>query len=188
MRDRRDISDKELLERLGGGGLSAYEEIFRRYYSAMCAYARIWLKDDGRIENLVQDLMLWLWENRTTLNVTSSLSSYLFAAVRNRCLKQIARDRIEHRVLGEICGRLNDEFESPDFYVVHELQGKIAEAIASLPDSYRTVFEMNRFRRMTYEEIATALGISSKTVDYRICQSLKLLREYLKDFLPQKGR
>lgn len=28
---------------------------------------------------------------------------------------------------------------------------------------------------------------SSKMVDYRIYQSLKLLREYLKDYLPQKG-
>ena len=154
----------------------------------MCAYARLWLKDGSVVENLVQDLMLWLWENHRTLNITSSFSSYLFAAVRNRCLKQIVRDRIEHRVLEDICGKLNDEFESPDIYLVRELQGKIAEAIAALPESWRSVFEMNRFKGMTYEEIATVLGISPKTVDYRICQSLKSLRESLKDFLPQKGR
>ena len=188
MRDRGNISDKELLEKIRGGELSAYDLIFRRYYPSLCAYARLWLKDGSVVENLVQDLMLWLWENHRTLNITSSFSSYLFAAVRNRCLKQIVRDRIEHRVLEDICGKLNDEFESPDIYLVRELQGKIAEAIAALPESWRAVFEMNRFKGMTYEEIATVLGISPKTVDYRICQSLKSLRESLKDFLPQKGR
>jgi len=37
---------------------------------------------------------------------------------------------------------------------------------------------------MTYGEIATCLEVSSKTVDYRIQQALKLLRVELKDYLP----
>ena len=38
---------------------------------------------------------------------------------------------------------------------------------------------------MTYGEIATCLEVSSKTVDYRIQQALKLLRVELKDYLPE---
>ena len=43
---------------------------------------------------------------------------------------------------------------------------------------------MNRFQNMTYHEIAEKLNVSSKTVDYRIQQALKLLRVELKDYLP----
>ena len=74
--------------------------------------------------------------------------------------------------------------EDPDFYIVEELSRKIEEALQRLPDSYREAFELNRFQHMTYGEIATCLEVSSKTVDYRIQQALKLLRVELKDYLP----
>ena len=70
------------------------------------------------------------------------------------------------------------------FYIVEELSRKIEEALQRLPDSYREAFELNRFQHMTYGEIATCLEVSSKTVDYRIQQALKLLRVELKDYLP----
>ena len=47
---------------------------------------------------------------------------------------------------------------------------------------------MNRFENRTYKEIAEELGISAKTVDYRIQQSLKILRVKLKDYLPLVAR
>ena len=49
---------------------------------------------------------------------------------------------------------------------------------------YREAFEMNRFQHLTYGEIASQLNVSSKTVDYRIQQALKLLRVDLRDYLP----
>ena len=43
---------------------------------------------------------------------------------------------------------------------------------------------MNRFQGKSYKEIADTLGLSPKTVDYRIQQALKRLRIALRDFLP----
>jgi len=43
---------------------------------------------------------------------------------------------------------------------------------------------MSRFKKMTYNQIAEKCGVSSKTVNYRITQALKILRIELKDFLP----
>ena len=163
--------------------MSAYEIIFTRYYSTLCAYARLFVRG-GAEENIVQNLMLWLWENRKTLRINESLSKYLFGAVRNRCLTYLNHLSIERRVLGNIHQCLSRQFESPDFYIVEELQEKIRKAVEELPESYRQAFEMNRYRNKTYEEIATELAISPKTVDYRIQQSLKILRVKLKDYLP----
>jgi len=64
------------------------------------------------------------------------------------------------------------------------LSRKIEEALQRLPNSYREAFEMNRFQHLTYGEIASQLNVSSKTVDYRIQQALKLLRVDLRDYLP----
>ena len=67
---------------------------------------------------------------------------------------------------------------------MEELTQKIEKAIRDLPESYRVAFEMHRFQNKTYQEIAQELNVSSKTVDYRIQQALKQLREELKDYLP----
>ena len=76
------------------------------------------------------------------------------------------------------------QYEDPDFYIVEELTRNIENALSRLPETYREAFEMNRFQSMTYNEIAEKLNVSSKTVDYRIQQALKLLRVELKDYLP----
>lgn len=187
MQQSKILTDKYLLERLGlegGGARQAYEQLFTRYYATLCAYARLYLRDMEVGENVVQDLMLWVWENRKNLHITESLSAYLFSATRNRCLKQLNHEMVERRVLGQLHERMQDHFEAPDFYVVEELQEKILTAVESLPPSYREAFKLHRLQRKTYEEIARELNVSVKTVDYRIVQSLKILRVKLKDFLP----
>lgn len=184
MFENRQLADIRLLERLEQSDMQAYEEIFTRYYTTLCAYTRLYVREEEIGENIVQDLMLWLWENRTTLHITESLSRYLFRATRNRCLKYLNHEMIERRVLGQLSEKLHDQFETPDFYVIEELQERIRKAVEQLPPSYREAFELNRFQHMTYEEIATRLNISPKTVDYRIQQSLKILRITLKEYLP----
>jgi len=177
-------TDTLLLELLKRGNMSAFEKVFTRYYSTLCAYSRLFIRSGDVCENIVQELMLWIWENHSELHINDSLSRYLFTATRNRCLKHISHEMVERRVLDEMHKKLHGQFESPDFYIVQELEERIQNAVARLPDSYRQAFELNRYERKTYDEIASMLGVSSKTVDYRIQQALKLLRASLKDYLP----
>ncbi|MCM1177547.1 MAG: RNA polymerase sigma-70 factor [Bacteroidales bacterium] len=184
MRLSENTSDIILLDLLSRSSRPAYKLLFSRYYSPLCAYACLFVKDRDTCENIVQELMVWLWENRVSLHISESLSRYLFTATRNRCLKHISHGMVERRVFEDFRKRLNSQFESPDFYIVKELEEKIREAVAALPESYRQAFVLNRFQGRTYNEIAQMLNVSTKTVDYRIQQSLKLLRVSLKDYLP----
>lgn len=184
MRITDNSTDTFLLDLLKSGNMAAYEKVFMRYYSTLCAYAKLFIKSSDVCENIVQELMLWVWENHSELHITDSLSKYLFTATRNRCLKHISHEMVERRVLDEMHKKLHGQFESPDFYIVKELESRIQAAVAQLPDSYRQAFELNRYEKKTYEEIATMLGVSPKTIDYRIQQALKLLRASLKDYLP----
>lgn len=158
MPERKKISDTCLLNRLVDGEMKAYEEIFVRYYPTLCTYARMYVKREETAENIVQDLMLWLWENRTVLCISTSLPKYLFGAVRNNCLTYLGHESIERRVLGNIRNKMCEQFEVPDFDVVEELRENIRAAVADLPASYREAFEMSRFQRKTYEEIAARAG------------------------------
>ena len=51
--------------------------------------------------------------------------------------------------------------------------------IAELPDRRREVFELSRYERLTYQDIAERLEISVKTVETQMSRALRHLRERL---------
>lgn len=112
------------------------------------------------------------------------LSHYLFTSAKNRCLTYLSREALRSNRLSDLRVDVAEPFGVPDIYQLEELRQNIRRAVEELPEPYREAFEMNRFENRTYKEIAEELGISAKTVDYRIQQSLKILRVKLKDYLP----
>lgn len=177
------ITDEVLFEKTQAGDVKAFDILFMRYYPLLCAYAKQFVDfDDG--QEIVQDVMVWFWENSSMQVIESSPKNYLFRAVKNRCLTLINRNELKQRVVSSMYENLQSQYEDPDFYIVEELTRNIENALSRLPETYREAFEMNRFQSMTYNEIAEKLNVSSKTVDYRIQQALKLLRVELKDYLP----
>ena len=55
-----------------------------RYYSVLCTYCYRFVRLEDA-EEIVQDVMLWLWENRERPVIEYSLKQYLFKAVYHRC-------------------------------------------------------------------------------------------------------
>lgn len=177
-------SDKDLYSKLKSGNLESFDAIFDRFYPALCAYGAqfVSLQD---AEDIVQDVMLYLWENREGIMIQNALGTYLFRAVNNRCLTLINRGAIKSKVVSDLQQSMREKFDSPDFY--EDLAEHLKAALEELPPTYRQAFEMNRFHGKSYKEIADTLGLSPKTVDYRIQQALKRLRVALRDFLPILG-
>lgn len=178
----RSIEDERLFASLQQGDKKAFNTFFLRYYPVLCAYATQFVGMNDA-EELIQDMMVGIWERRKEIVVESSLNGYLFRAVRNKCINHIDKLRLHEQVHSFIAANWQSQFEDPDFYVVEELTRKMEEALCKLPETYRQAFVLNRIDGKTYKEIATLLDVSSKTVDYRIQQALKSLRVELKDYL-----
>ena len=167
---------------LKDGNEKAFDAVYKHYYAGLCAFASQYVPTD--YEEIVQDVMMWLWENRGTIANEISLKSLLFTITKNKCINSISHRQIMYRVHEKLCQKFAVQFEDPDFYIFGELMEKLDQAIDNLPENYRKAFEMNRFDNLTYKEIADILHISEKTIAYRISQALKILRRELQDFLP----
>ena len=177
------MDDDQILNLLQNGDKNAYKQLFLKYYSPLCEYASHYISDEDS-EELVQDLMLFMWETRRTLIIGTSLKSYLFISTKHRCLNAIKKQLYHERIHNHIYDKLKDQFEDPDYYFINELTEHINKAIKELPDTYRDTFALSRFGGLTNTQIATKLGVSVKTVEYRISQALKILRVRLRDYLP----
>ena len=177
------FDDQTCLDEIRLGNKSAYNEMFMQYYSPLCEYASQFVAD-ADIEDLVQDMMLYVWENREYLTVEKSLKSYLFVSIKNRCFNAIRDRKAREQIHHALYEKLKDQVEDPDYYLLNELAVNIEKAIEELPENYRETFKLSRFGEMSNATIAQKLGVSVKTVEYRITQSLKILRVRLKDYLP----
>jgi len=187
MKTDRNMEDMALLSSLRKGEQQAFDSLFRKYYPMLCAYARRFVELEDA-EEIVQDSLLWIWENRENLIIETSLSSYLsqylFKMTCHRALNLIAKKEIINRAEAVFYTKNQEMPEDVNYYQIKELTKRIEKAIAALPESYQTAFIMHRFKGMSYKDIAVTYNVSPKTIDYRIQQALKLLREDLKDYLP----
>lgn len=172
-----------LLSAVQRGDQKAFDTLFRRYYPMLCAYGHRFVELEDA-EEIVEDSLLWIWENRETLVIESSLNSYLFKMVYRRALNKLAHIDATQRADTRFYEEMQEMLQDTDYYQIEELAKRIEDAVATLPESYREAFVMHRFRDMSYKEIAETLGVSPKTIDYRIQQALKQLRMDLKDYLP----
>lgn len=177
-------NNKSVITALKAGEESVFDAVYRHYYRRLCAFCSQYVSEQEEIEEIVQDTMMWLWENRCSLLEELTLKTLLFTIVKNKALNRISHFEIRRKVHQEIVEKFEKEFESPDFYLENELFRLYEEALQQLPEDYRQAYEMNRNQHLTHKEIAERLNVSPQTINYRIGQTLKILRTALKDYLP----
>lgn len=174
--------DDTLLSAIYDGDRTAFDILFKRYYAVLCTYAcRFVSLEDA--EEIVQNLMVNIWEKRASIRISSSLKQYLFRSVYLGSLNSISQNETKKRIEKIYYDSIIDN-EYFDTYQLKELNKRITKAVSDLPESYKEVFIMHRHDNLSYKEIAEKLNISPKTVDYRIQQALKILRTQFKDYLP----
>lgn len=160
-----------------------FEQLFREHFVHLANFARQYVADEDSAKDITQKVFISLWENRDKIDTEKSVPSYLFTAVKNRCLNHI-RDHKKYRssILDLECNDFELSVE-PDEGELPELEHKISRALDSLPEKCRIVFEMSRYHDKKYREIAEELEISQKTVEAHMSKAIKALRVHLQDYL-----
>lgn len=181
------IAGDEILD-LKAGDHKTFELLFKKYYVFLCYEARSYITGKHIIEEIVGDVFRWLWENRETLVITTSFKAYLVRAVHNACMSYLRQNQLECVDLNDTTVDRNTLFsldESPlDHMLSKELIERAGKAVKELPPQYRRVFELSRYKKLTYAEISEEMGISVNTVKLYQKKALAQLRLVLKEYLP----
>ena len=178
------MEEHNLLVELKQGNSDAFSKLFTAYYRDLVLFGGYYLPDKEVCEDIVQSVFLRLWNDRASLEIESSLKSYLLKAVRNNCLDEIRhRDIMRQHESFALSNPVLEDVDTVHYIFYSDLSRHLNEALRQLPDVYREAFEMNRFEGMKYKEIATRMHVSERTVEVRIGKALELLRVKLKDFL-----
>ncbi len=187
----QDCPDREpnLVARIRAGDEIAFEALFREHYPALRRFAISILHRRDEAEDVVQAVFLGVWAGHETWEVRATVKAYLFAAVHHRALQLLRQERVRDRHATAVVTERSesDAFapaSGPDEHLVgQELEQALRDAVHHLAPRTRQAFELRRYERLSYAEIATAMGISEKTVGVHIGRALMLLRQALAAYL-----
>ena len=181
------VTPDELLPALRLGDPSAFDAIFREYYTLIVAVAERVTRERALAEEIAQDVMLELWRLRERLDFPGPLRAYLCRAARNRALNHVRHLRVVDSAAPTLASEERAPPRASDLLEESEINAAAAEAIESLPPRCREVFELSRLSGLSYGEIADQLGISTKTVEVHMGRALRTLRDALEAWIPEGG-
>ena len=164
--------------------MTAYESIYNEYWPRLYAYVFNRLRSKEVTEEIVQEVFFSLWTRRTELQLTHSLSAYLFTAVKYQIFNFIKADKIRRTYASQFSlfeGKITDN--SNEQYVAYaDLINAVEKEVSRLPEKCQQVFRMSRNEHRSIQDIASALNISHKTVENHLTRALKHLRLAFREY------
>lgn len=181
-----------MVNKLRKGDQNAWISLFEEYYAGLCAYSRRYVGRKDIAEEIVSETFFKIWENRKTLEIHTSIKSYLFQATANNSLNHLRKLKKEERIEEYFSGveNLNIGFQeiaenvTETSLLVQELNARIEDAIKQLPPKQQEAFRLKRFEGKKNKEIAEEMGIAVKTVEMHLSKAMDSMRNSLKDYLP----
>jgi RNA polymerase sigma-70 factor (ECF subfamily) len=173
------LSDHLLLDRFRAGSTRAFEAMYDRYFGVLYIHANKMLHDSQEAQDIVQDIFIALWKKGAELTITTSLSAYLYVAVKNKVLTSIEQNAVQKKHLLSLCDFLADRkpYTHPLDYIQEKQLTEIIESgCRNLPFKMRQVFELSRKAGMSHREIAVQLKISEKTVKKQVNNAIRILK------------
>ena len=138
----------------GGSEIYSFNQLFTDYKGRFVHFANTYVGDSMVAEDIAIESLMYYWENRGKLAWELNLRIATL----------------------EAC--------NPEKLFSDELQSLVDKALETLPEQTRDIFVRSRYNNQSHKEIAAALDISTKTVEFHITKALKVLRVALKDYFP----
>ena len=170
-----------LLGKLADGDTGVFTSIFEAYYKDLVMFAFTFTKNSDNAEEIVQEVFVRLWEKRSDLRQQGSLKSYLLKSIQNLCIDEIRHQKVRDDYAGDKEIQQLYTNDTEDYILYTDLQNRLDDLLAQMPDEMAQTFRMNRFDGLKYQEIAQQLNVSLRTVESRIGKALQILRQGLKN-------
>ncbi len=176
-----------LINKLQKNNKSAFDALFHYYYPRLMSYTAS-IVDRIVAEDIVQDVFVYIWENRTRLVITDGFSSYIFHAAYTRCLdylrKSLTKERYQSMVYDGYLEELSMLFKHEDSIINelsrNEFYKQLYEFLDQLPEQRKEVFIKAYINGMKAKEIAEEMNIPQRTIESHLYLAMKYMKERFK--------
>jgi RNA polymerase sigma factor (sigma-70 family) len=172
----QQMRDAELIARLCNADEQALEQLYHNYYTRLFRFVARITRNDGLIDEIINDVMYVVWEKAATYDPKCKPSTWIFGIAFNKARQAVRdADRPEEE-------SLDDLDEDSSWLGKHdtgssqlELDEWLESALNTLSPEHRAVIELTYYEGLHYSEIAAILGCPENTVKTRMHHARKNL-------------
>lgn len=160
------LDEQQLIKRLHDETTrrAAFEEMVRKYQEPLYRLVRRMVLIHEDADDVLQNTFIKAWQGIEKFRGDSSLGTWLYRIASHEALDHLEKNK-------HLCASIDDEdspgtmsiaakLEGDPFFDGDEVERQLQEAIASLPNKQRLVFNMKYYDEMKYEDMSQVLGTS----------------------------
>ena len=157
------VEDEEILSKFREDATrnEAFNLLLKKYQQKIYWHVRRMVIDHDDADDLVQDVFIKVWKNLPGFRNDAQLYTWMYRIATNECITFLNKKKQKNNIsLDDVDYELADTLSSSDQFSGDHIQKKLQQAILTLPDKQRLVFNLKYFDDMKYEEMSDVLGTS----------------------------
>lgn len=189
-------AERDLIQRAQAGSEEAFGTLMRTHYEPVFRLVNSMLLDEHSARDVCQEVWLTIWKNIGTFRGDAKFSTWLHPIATRRAIDHLrSRKRWFSRFIPFLSDSEREEdgdrqVGAPEAVAESdprqdaeqtERKARFERAIATLPPKHRAVLALREVQGLSYDEIASNLGIARGTVMSRLFKARRLLAQKLED-------
>lgn len=176
------IDEKQLVKDLQNPrtAKAGFDTLMRTYGEQVYWQIRKMVATHDDANDLLQNCFLKAWKNLHNFRGDAKLSTWLYKIAINETINFINKEKQRNNVdVDSGDNYMMDSLEADEYFDGDELQTLLQEAILTLPEKQRLVFNMRYFDDMKYEEMSEILGTSVGALKASYHHAVKKVSSYV---------
>ncbi len=158
----------------------AFNLLLKKYQQKIYWHVRRMVIDHDDADDLVQDVFIKVWKNLEGFRCDAQLYTWMYRIATNECITFLNKKKQKNNIsLDEISYELADTLASSSYFDGDKAQMKLQQALLTLPDKQKLVFNMKYYDDMKYEEMSEVLGTSVGALKASFHLAVKKIESFL---------
>src|ERR1700749_1731276 len=158
----------------------AFNLLLKKYQQKLYWHIRRMVIDHDDADDLIQDTFVKIWKNLAGFRSDAQLYTWMYRIATNECITFLNKKKQKNNIpLDDVAYELSDTRADSSYFNGDAAQRKLQEALLTLPDKQKLVFNMKYFDDMKYEEMSDVLGTSVGALKASFHLAVKKIEAYL---------
>jgi RNA polymerase sigma factor (sigma-70 family) len=177
---KNTLESQQIWDKFKGGDVQSLQQIYEENINNLYNYGKSICQNEALVADQIQDLFVYLWENKSNLSTPISVKGYLLKSLKNRIIdhyRKSNRFNISDDLSNVKATTLSQEDEIIAFETTYSNHNKLKKAIEKLSTKQKEIIYLKYTKNLPYEEIAALLDINYQSVRNLVHRAMIELRK-----------
>jgi RNA polymerase sigma-70 factor (ECF subfamily) len=181
----QELSDREILDQFSNPETRnyAFNLLVRQYQKRLYWHIRKMVIDHDDTDDILQNVFIKAFNGLANFREDSKIFTWLYRIATNECITFLNSKKKRFFIpMVDVENQLSQNLENDSYFNGDRIQMRLQQAILTLPEKQRLVFNMKYFEDMKYDDMSEILGTSVGALKASYHHAVKKIEEFMKRF------